>query len=243
MSVTDLDAGRRTALKKFGVRVGADNRAAVRDADVIVLCVKPQQMPGLLAELAGVVKRALVISIAAGVRTDRIEKALGKVPVIRVMPNTPALLRAGALVYTSGRHAGRRHEATARKILSALGLVWKVSEPQMDAVTALSGSGPAYVFYLAECLAAAGTALGLAPDLAEALAGKIDTSGVIASAEAYKPGFVNIRLTSQYLLGQINSISEQGVQNWYQANLELGLHDLTNFIFDKRQSRLYWVVW
>ncbi len=170
MSVTDLDAGRRTALKKFGVRAGADNRAAVRNADVIVLCVKPQQMPGLLAELAGVVKRALVISIAAGVRTERIEKALGKVPVIRVMPNTPALLRAGALVYASGRYAGRRHETTARKILSALGLVWKVSEPQMDAVTALSGSGPAYVFYLAECLAAAGTVLGLAPDLAEALA-------------------------------------------------------------------------
>jgi pyrroline-5-carboxylate reductase len=128
-------------------------------------------MAGLLAEVAGVVgHRPLVISIAAGVRTARIEKILGPVPVIRVMPNTPALLRAGALVYAVGRHAGARHEAMARKILSALGLVWKVPEDRMDAVTALSGSGPAYVFYLAECLAAAGGALGLAPGLAEALA-------------------------------------------------------------------------
>lgn len=172
VTVTDLDTARLSGLKKrFGIRTTQDNRAAVSKADVIVLCVKPQQMVGVLEELAGKIGRgSLVISVAAGVRTDRIETILGKVPVIRVMPNTPALLRAGALVFSLGAHAKPRHETVAKKILSALGRVWKVPESQMDAVTALSGSGPAYVFYLAECLAAAGVSLGLAPEMAENLA-------------------------------------------------------------------------
>ncbi len=172
LTVTDVDAARLAAVKKkWGVRTGKENRAAAQNADVIVLCVKPQQMAGVLEEVAGEVgPNTLVISVAAGVRAERIEKGLGKVPVVRVMPNTPALLRAGALVFSLGRYAKPRHEAMAKKILSALGRVWKVPETQMDAVTALSGSGPAYVFYLAECMTAAGVALGLAPERAEALA-------------------------------------------------------------------------
>jgi pyrroline-5-carboxylate reductase len=172
VTVTDVNMAQSQALKKkFGTRIGKDNRAAVSNADVIALCVKPQHMGGVLEELAGHLGRqCLVISVAAGVQTDRIEKVLGKVPVIRVMPNTPALLRAGALGFSLGRHAKPRHEAVAKKILSALGRVWKVPETHMDAVTALSGSGPAYVFYLAECLAQAGISLGLPPGLAEGLA-------------------------------------------------------------------------
>ncbi|MBK8575531.1 MAG: pyrroline-5-carboxylate reductase [Elusimicrobia bacterium] len=172
VTVTDVDTARANQLKKeFGVRTGHDNRAAVRNADVIVLCVKPLHMDGVLAELAGQIGRqTLVISVAAGVRSERIEKALGKVPVIRVMPNTPALLRAGTLVFSLGRYAKPRQETTAKKILSALGRVWKAPESRMDAVTALSGSGPAYVFYLAECLASAGASLGLSREMADALA-------------------------------------------------------------------------
>jgi pyrroline-5-carboxylate reductase len=171
ITVSDVDSARLSALKKkCGVRTQQNNRLAVQGADVVVLCVKPQQMAGVLEELAGQVgPRTLIISVAAGVRADRIEKILGKVPVIRVMPNTPALLREGTLVFALGRHARRRDEGTAREILSALGRVWKVPETQMDAVTALSGSGPAYVFFLAECLASAGVSLGLAPPMAEAL--------------------------------------------------------------------------
>lgn len=172
LSVADVDSERLSVLKKkFGVRTEKDNRLAVHGAEGVVLCVKPQQMAPVLEELAGhLVPRTLIISVAAGVRIDRIEKFSGKAPVVRVMPNTPALLRAGALVYSLGRYATPRHEATAKKILSALGRVWKVPETQMDAVTALSGSGPAYVFYLAECLTSAGVGLGLPPLLAEALA-------------------------------------------------------------------------
>lgn len=172
ITLADVDTARlSTFKKKWGVRIENDNRTAVKGASVIVLCVKPQHMPGVLEELAGQGSPgSLVISVAAGVRAERMEKVLGQVPVIRVMPNTPALLRAGAIAFSLGRYAGPRHEKMARTILSALGRVWKVPEVQMDAVTALSGSGPAYVFYLAECLAAGGVALGLNAPLAEALA-------------------------------------------------------------------------
>ncbi len=199
ITVTDLDGARLAALKKkFGVRTEKSNRAAAQNAGVVVLCVKPQQMAGVLDDLAGTVgPKTLVISVAAGVRAERIEKVLGKIPVIRVMPNTPALLRAGALVFSLGRHAKPRHEAVAKKILSALGRVWIVPETQMDAVTALSGSGPAYVFYLAECLAAAGVSLGLAPAMAESLARQtVYGAGRMLAETAETAGELRRRVTS-----------------------------------------------
>jgi len=170
--VTDVAADRRRALsKRTGVRAGADNCAATAWADVVVLCVKPQGMGDLLREIRGAAgPKHTVVSVAAGVKTATIEKILGRVPVIRAMPNTPALLRAGALVYCRGTHAGPKNEAAAKRLLSALGPVWKTNEARMDAVTALSGSGPAYVFLLAEVMAAAGAALGLPASMAEALA-------------------------------------------------------------------------
>jgi pyrroline-5-carboxylate reductase len=172
ISVSDIDGKRRASLKRsLGVRVAKENSVAVRNADVVVLCVKPQQINGVLDDLkTGLDPRTLVISVAAGVRTERIERVLGKIPVIRVMPNTPALLRAGAMAFSLGRHARIKHERMAKTLLSALGTVWKVPEVQLDAVTALSGSGPAYVFYLTECLTAAGVSLGLPLILAEGLA-------------------------------------------------------------------------
>lgn len=170
--VTDIAADRRRALsRKTGVRTGADNRAATTWADVVVLCVKPQGMGELLREIHGAAgPRHTVVSVAAGVKTATIEKSLGRVPVVRAMPNTPALLRAGTMVYCRGTHARPKNEAVAKRLLSALGPVWKTDEARMDAVTALSGSGPAYVFLLAEILAAAGAARGLPAAMAEALA-------------------------------------------------------------------------
>lgn len=172
VTVADVDGKKRAALKnKWRVRTEKDNRIAIRGANVVLLCVKPQQVSGVLREIAGEVsEQTLVVSVAAGIRTRQIENLLGKVPVIRAMPNTPALLRAGAMVFALGRYAGRNHAGIAQTILSSLGLVWKVPETQMDAVTALSGSGPAYVFYLAECLAAAGVSMGLPKGLADGLA-------------------------------------------------------------------------
>lgn len=170
ISVTDIDADKLRSFKRMGVRTGTDVRRAVRGAGVILLCVKPRQMEGLLRDVRGALTgRPLVLSIAAGLKTSFFEKRLGRVPVIRVMPNTPALVRAGVMAYCRGRHATAHHEKMARTLLSAVGETWRFKERQMDAVTALSGSGPAYLFYLAESLLAAGAALGLGRDQAEGL--------------------------------------------------------------------------
>lgn len=171
ITVAEIDGARRAALRrKLRVNVTADVRAAVRNAGTVLLAVKPQQMgDALRAAAESVRRRPLVISVAAGVTTATIEAALGEIPVVRAMPNTPALLRAGATAYCLGRWAGAVHAARARRILSAVGPVWRVDEGALDAVTALSGSGPAYVFYLAEALAEAGAALGLDPAVAEGL--------------------------------------------------------------------------
>jgi pyrroline-5-carboxylate reductase len=170
--ITDVRPDNLRSLKKrFKVGVGEDNRTAVHSADVVVLCVKPQQMGAVLDEIKeSISSRTLVISIAAGITSAYIENCLRETPVIRVMPNTPALLRAGALVYALGRRAKPVHEKLAVGILSSVGQVWRAEENQMDAVTALSGSGPAYVFLLAECLSDAGKTLGLPGPLAESLA-------------------------------------------------------------------------
>ncbi len=185
--------------KKYKVAVGGDNRAAAAKASVVLLCVKPQQMGEALESLKGAGDPGrLVISIAAGIRSDFIEAALGSdAAVVRVMPNTPALLRAGALAYCLGRNAGPAHEKIARKILSAVGNLWKLDESHMDAVTALSGSGPAYVFLLAECMAAAGEKLGLPTDVAQGLARQtVYGSGLMLRSSPESAATLRERVTS-----------------------------------------------
>jgi pyrroline-5-carboxylate reductase len=172
---TEPDPDRRAALQHdFGIRVTADNAAAAADADVVVLAVKPQVMPGVARELARPLagRDVLVISIAAGIPSADLDRWLGgSVPVIRAMPNTPALLRCSATVLCAGPGAGERHRELAEGILRAVGSVsWIEEEAQMDTVTALSGSGPAYFFLLAEALADAAAAQGMAPELARLLA-------------------------------------------------------------------------
>ena len=131
-----------------------------RSSDIVVLSVKPQSFPELLSKLK-ISANQLVISIAAGIMLKKIEAQLGKVPLIRVMPNTPALLAEGASAYCLGGSADETHAADAEALLGCLGLVVRVNEEQMDAVTALSGSGPAYAFLFMEALQAAGQKLGL----------------------------------------------------------------------------------
>ncbi len=158
--------------KKFKVRTETNNILAVKKSHVVVLCVKPQQMGRVLENLKGsLTSQKTVISVAAGIQTDFVEKTIETpAPVIRVMPNTPALMQAGAMVYCLGKHVKKKHDTLAKDILSCLGRVWKTEERHMDAVTALSGSGPAYVFYLAENMAKAGKTLNLPESLSEALA-------------------------------------------------------------------------
>jgi pyrroline-5-carboxylate reductase len=179
LTVAEPEPVRRAALARdFGVAVTADNATAAAAAEVLVLAVKPQAMPGVGRELARTVagRAPLVISIAAGIRNADVGRWLGEgVPVIRAMPNTPALLGCGATVLCAGRDVRGAQREQAEAILRAVGSVsWVEDESLMDVVTALSGSGPAYFFLLAEAMADAAAALGL--DLAQARLLAVETA-------------------------------------------------------------------
>jgi pyrroline-5-carboxylate reductase len=157
---------------QFGVEVGTDNLAAARQADVILLGVKPAQVPALIAEiLPALTPSKLLLSFAASVRTRTIEDAAGcNLAVIRAMPNTPALLSAGATALCSGRFVSAEQIALAQRIFSTVGRTVVVDEKHMDAVTGLSGSGPAFLYIIIEALAEAGVNVGLPRDVATLLA-------------------------------------------------------------------------
>lgn len=147
---------------ELGVEI-ADPLDAVRGAQVVVLVVKPQDIPALLSDVGPSIEPGtVVISIAAGIRTQTIEEAVGPdVHVVRAMPNTPARVDRGVTGISGGNRCSDEALALAESLMSSVGQVVVVPESLQDAVTAVSGSGPAYVFYLAEAMIAAGVELGL----------------------------------------------------------------------------------
>jgi pyrroline-5-carboxylate reductase len=149
--------------RAYGVRTTLDNPAAARSADVVVLSVKPQAMDGLLLQIASAIDQGkLVLSIAAGVPIAAIERKLGAgARIIRAMPNTPALVGAGACALARGAHATEADLAFALALFQSVGTAVEVEENLLDAVTGLSGSGPAYVFLVIEALSDAGVKVGL----------------------------------------------------------------------------------
>ena len=173
ITVCDIDQVRLDELNSsLKVKVSGNNPKAVKDADIIILAVKPQQFPETLKGIRPAVNRnKLFISIAAGITTESIEKLLTKKPrVLRVMPNVNALAGEGASAVARGHFALKDDARYALAILNAVGIAVEVDEKLMDAVTGLSGSGPAYCFMIIEALTDAGVHLGLARDLAEKLA-------------------------------------------------------------------------
>jgi pyrroline-5-carboxylate reductase len=169
---TDPVAERRDRFKsQFGIRVGPSNREAVAWADVVVLAVKPQTISAVLSGLGPTLAHALVISIVAGVTIRTIaEQIAGAMRVVRAMPNTPALVREGMTSLAMGAGVSDDDVRLVRTIFQAVGLVVLVEERLMDAVTGLSGSGPAYVFQAIEALADGGVMMGLPRQTAELLA-------------------------------------------------------------------------
>jgi pyrroline-5-carboxylate reductase len=149
--------------ERYGVSATTSNPDAVADAALIVIAVKPQDFDVLLGEIGGlVVPEQTVLSVAAAIRTAQIEARLAPgVPVVRAMPNAPALVHEGIAGICAGAHAADEHLDLAEEVLSHLGGVVRVPEPYMDAVTAVSGSGPAYFALLAEAMIEAGILLGL----------------------------------------------------------------------------------
>jgi pyrroline-5-carboxylate reductase len=157
---------------QWGVDVGTDNVEAVRQADLILIAVKPFQVPELIAEIKpALTKDKTVVSIAASVKTRSIEEASGlDIGVIRAMPNTPSALGAGIAALCRGRFVSAAQMELAQRIFETVGRTVIVEEKHMDAVTGLSGSGPAYLYIIIEALAEAGVKVGLPRDIATQLA-------------------------------------------------------------------------
>lgn len=172
ITVLELDVQKRAELaQKFGVKV-TDTYAEFSNTDVIVLAVKPQQLKQVCSDLSASINTQLVVSIAAGVRSQDISRWLNNhAAIVRVMPNTPAQIRAGISALYAMPAVDQTQREQASTILAAVGkTLWLDDEAKMDAVTAISGSGPAYVFYFIEALQDAGIALGLDAESAKLLA-------------------------------------------------------------------------
>jgi len=157
---------------RYAIRVTGDNRELARESQILVLAVKPQILDRVLLQISdAVLPGALVISLAAGVPTAAIERRLpGSARVVRAMPNTPAVVGAGATAIARGAHAEPGDLDQARFVFDAVGITVVLEESQMDAVTGLSGSGPAYIFLILEALADAGVKVGLSRRTAQKLA-------------------------------------------------------------------------
>jgi pyrroline-5-carboxylate reductase len=173
---SDVSAERCKYFKEsLGVSATDDNTKVAASADLIVLCVKPQQVDDVLKQISGLITtdRHIIASICAGVTTARIEKHLpASARVVRVMPNTPMLVGLGASCLCGGRNASSSDLGVIEALLSTASITMRVDEPMMDAVTGLSGSGPAYLFYLVEAMVDAGIAEGFSREQATTLAAR-----------------------------------------------------------------------
>jgi pyrroline-5-carboxylate reductase len=186
IAIGEAFEGARSALaKELGITATADNAATVADATVVVVAVKPQDVGALLPPVAHLIRasQATVVSVAAGIRTSSLQAWCGEgVPIVRAMPNRPALVGAGATGLYAAASVKAAHRAQAESVMKAVGeVVWVNTEEALDVVTALSGSGPAYFFLLAEAMTDAAVSLGLDRDAARRLAvATLHGSGLLA---------------------------------------------------------------
>ncbi|WP_047541641.1 pyrroline-5-carboxylate reductase [Methylotenera versatilis] len=232
--VIERDASKWGQLEQLGVQVSAE-LADVSNYDVIVLAIKPQQLPALAKTLAPILTTQLVISIAAGIRLGDLSRWLDNYPtIIRAMPNTPAQIQEGVTGLYALPDVSEKHIALADQILKAAGsTLWLDSEEKLDAVTAISGSGPAYVFYLIEALQTAALELGLSDDEAKQLSiATFKGASLLADASTTPIDILRTQVTSkggtteQGLLSLENSQVKQAItlaaQKAYQRAKTLG---------------------
>ena len=222
--------------QQYTVQVTQDNQAAAEQADVLILAVKPQQLASVTSSLRSVVQRRkpLVISIAAGVRLQTLATWLGgDVAIVRSMPNLPAMLQVGA----SGLHAGNRvsetERALAEAILASVGLtLWVDDEAQLDAVTAVSGSGPAYFFLILEAMEEAAQHLGLSAESARSLTlqtaqgaikmvAQTNNTPAILRAQVTSPGGTTEAAIQVFEQGQLRDVFKQALTAACNRSVEL----------------------
>ena len=173
--VADPNPEQGTRLQQINpaIILSSDNIAAAQSADVLVFATKPQILQNIAREVADIVQkqRPLIVSIAAGIRSADIDRWLGKgLAIVRCMPNTPALVQSGATGLFANKHVRNAQKELAEQLLRSVGItVWLNEEKQLDTVTALSGSGPAYIFLVIEAMQTAAEQMGLSPDTARML--------------------------------------------------------------------------
>jgi pyrroline-5-carboxylate reductase len=200
LTLSDPSDERREHFKAQGLNTTTDNAVLAQQADVVVLAVKPQVMASVLEPLQGHFRAGqLVISIAAGIRTEKLDAWCGGAPaVVRVMPNTPALVGRGVSALCAGPRAGEREMALTAALFDAVGTTLVVDEEMMDAVTAISGSGPAYVFHWLEAMLAAARAQGFDEATARKLVyGTLSGAAALAEGSAEGPDVLRARVTSK----------------------------------------------
>jgi pyrroline-5-carboxylate reductase len=213
--VEPWDEARERLARDFGVNAQAQAGAALADASVVVWAVKPQTFRDAAQPVAPHAKNALHLSVAAGIRSDSISQWLGTDRIVRSMPNTPALVGRGmtALLARAGVSAGDR--ALVEQVLAPTGAtLWVEQESQLDAVTALSGSGPAYVFYFIEAMTRAGQEMGLPAATAQQLAiGTFCGASELARASSEPPSVLRERVTSKggTTYAALTSMQQSGV--------------------------------
>lgn len=189
----------RSVGRSLGVSVYPSVKDLVGFSDIVIIAVKPQNFDELARELSGNVSGKLVISVAAGIKTRYIEKTINAgTRVVRVMPNTPALVGAGITAVCRGKYASSADLKAAEKIFSSVGSTIVIGEKYFDLVTAISGSGPAYFFYLKEALIEAAAKMGMDRDVARALVSKTALGAAKLLIETgHEPGILRQRVTSK----------------------------------------------
>lgn len=200
ISVVEINAENRARLQsEFSVRAVAELADGVADSQVVVLAVKPQQLHDVALQLAPLLSGQLLISIAAGIRASDLARWLGSRVVVRAMPNTPALIQSGMTGMYALPEVSREQRDCAQTILSAVGeTLWLQDETMVDAVTAISGSGPAYVFYLIEALQQAAIKLGFNAEEARRLSVATFLGGSrLAAASTEDVAVLRARVTSK----------------------------------------------
>ncbi len=214
-----MPSARESLSSDFGVHTTEHNRHAVKKAAILVLAVKPQVMMPVLGEISDQLQQArpLLISIAAGIRLSQIDELSGGgLPIVRVMPNTPALIRQGMSALCANAHATKEHRERSASVLGAVGkTVWLEDEMHMDAITAVSGSGPAYFFYLIEALQEAAEQLGLPSAISRTLS--ITTAvgaAMLADQSEYAPTQLRQQVTSP------GGVTQAALQTLERANVK-----------------------
>ncbi len=200
-----------------GLRTTTDNVAAVQEASVVLLTIKPQSRAEVVTEIREHIERdVLVVSVLAGITTERLQLAFGQdQPVVRAMPNTPALVDAGATALSAGTYATETHLALAREVFEAVGEVVDVPEEHMDAVTGLSGSGPAYVYMFIEALTDAGVKQGMGRTDAAKLARQTVYGAAKLAIETGKhPAILRDEVTTPggTAIAAVSSLEEHGLR-------------------------------